>query len=220
MTISRFLGATLRIPLISAEDVTRTVSMSTTDSILLNDLGSINQFFEDDTVSVFSEAEESEEENSNLCKRNKKDALVYREGPAPLEDVKLRGEFKESAFPGALSNIISSENQQTSNASSSGLLNYFQKLSISSKEEEIDLEFIDSLLRVGADINVCDIYGQTLMHEVARQWSVEVAELCLERFADIDKQDKYGRSPLHLACAVNYTEMIEWLVKNGGELLC
>ena len=194
--------------------------MALEDGISLDEIGSFNQFFEDDTNSCYSEAESSPRTGSNLCKRNKKDTFVYREGPAPLEDVKLKGEFKESFYPGALSNASVGNNDADRKASSSGLLNYFQKLSHSNGNELIDVEFIDSLLKVGADINISDAYGQTIMHEVARQWNVAVAEVCIDRFADIDKPDHFGRSPLHLACAVNYPEMIEWLVKNGGKYLC
>lgn len=190
--------------------------MTADDAISLTELGSVNFSYED-TDSLYSEESEGRGASSRLCKRKSKDTFVYREGPAPLEDVRLRGEFKESLLPGALSNVISKEYEERTDASCSGLLNYFQKLANSSQNEIIDVEFVDSLLRVGADINVADVYGQTIMHEVAREWNINVAQICLDRFADIDKPDNYGRSPLHLACAVNYTEMIEWLVKNGGE---
>ena len=191
--------------------------MEQDESIALNDIGSINHIFEDETISNFSDSELTTRRNVHLCKRRKQNANVYRKGPAPLEDAKLDGEFEESLLPGALCNSNLRGNGALTNASSSGLLNYFQKLAHSPEGELIDLEFIDSLLRVGADINVTDMYGQTIMHEVAREWSTDVAQACLERFADIDKPDNYGRSPLHLACAVNYPEMIEWLVANGGE---
>ena len=32
----------------------------------------------------------------------------------------------------------------------------------------------------------------------------------------IDKADKYGRTPLHLAAAVDHHEMVEYLALNGG----
>ena len=197
--------------------------MAQEDEISLYELGSINRIFDDDedeTVSYSSGSALRTKANSHLCKRSNKGDNVFRKGPAPLEDAKLKGDFEKSFKPGALNNSKSHGNGAQGNASSSGLLNYFEKLGHSPEGEIIDLEFIDSLLRVGADINVTDIYGQTIMHEVAREWSVGVAQACLERFADIDKADKYGRSPLHLACAVNYPEMIEWLVTNGGEQNC
>ena len=71
-------------------------------------------------------------------------------------------------------------------------------------------------LSIGADINFGDKYGQTCMHEISRDWHTDVAQFALSRGADINKSDHYGRTPLHLAAAVNYAEMVFWLLSNGG----
>ena len=76
--------------------------------------------------------------------------------------------------------------------------------------------FMFMFLYIGADINYSDRHGQTCMHEIARGWHTDVAYFALSRGADIDKQDKYGRTPLHLAAAVNYPEMVSWLITNEG----
>ena len=55
------------------------------------------------------------------------------------------------------------------------------------------------------------------MHEVARDWSVRVAHFLIARGCQIDREDKYGRTPLCVAVAANYTQMVRWLVKHGGE---
>ena len=61
-------------------------------------------------------------------------------------------------------------------------------------------------------------YGQTSLHAIARDWHTNVAKYFLERGALIDRADKYGRTPLHLAAAVDHHEMVEFLVLNGGML--
>ena len=66
------------------------------------------------------------------------------------------------------------------------------------------------------DINVTDEYGQSLFHEVARDWSVQFAFFMKQRGAKIDEPDNYGRTPLIISAAVNNTEMLQWLVENGG----
>ena len=34
----------------------------------------------------------------------------------------------------------------------------------------------------------------------------------------MNQQDLYGRSPLHVAAAVDYTEMLEFLLQNGADI--
>ena len=54
-----------------------------------------------------------------------------------------------------------------SSASSRALLQYFAKLGQSDKDgDTVDLDFVETLLRSGANINCTDKHGQTLLHEV------------------------------------------------------
>lgn len=52
--------------------------------------------------------------------------------------------------------------------------------------------------------------------QVSRTWHIDVAKFLLELGADVNQADKYGRTPLHVAAAVDYPEMVEILIKNGG----
>lgn len=40
----------------------------------------------------------------------------------------------------------------------------------------------------------------------------------MQKGADINQQDKYGRAPLHVSAAVNYVEMVEFLVSKGANV--
>jgi len=103
-------------------------------------------------------------------------------------------------------------------ASCRALIVYFSKLAKSRDDNEtIDLNFVDSLLQNGADINFSDKHGQTVMHEISRGWHCDVAKFAIQHGADVNKADHHGRSPLHLAAAVDYDDMVEFLVHNGGE---
>ncbi len=53
-------------------------------------------------------------------------------------------------------------------------------------------------------------------YQAARVWHVDVAKFMIEHKADINQKDNYGRTPLHIAAAVDYPEMVEFLIDSGG----
>ena len=61
------------------------------------------------------------------------------------------------------------------------------------------------------------MYGQSIMHEVCREWNTDLAEFLKFRGVHIDAEDKYGRTPMFVAVAANHTEMVEWLIMHGGQ---
>ena len=55
-------------------------------------------------------------------------------------------------------------------------MHYIADLANSNDADDIfDYDFVESLLRNGADINCKDTTGQTIFHEVARSWNTDVA---------------------------------------------
>ena len=54
------------------------------------------------------------------------------------------------------------------------------------------------------------------MHVVVREWCTDLALFLLHYGAEIDVPDKFGRTPLFVAAAVNYKEMVRWLLDYGG----
>ena len=177
---------------------------------------------------------------------DKSKVLSYRKGPAPIEEVRNLKAEKRRATPGTLDSDLEGvnfeddktkkptkrrgrirrrsftvsdiEDRATAIASSKALITYFAKLGKSvDVYDEIDLKFLVALLETKADINACDKHGQTIFHEVAREWHTDIARFLIENGADVNKTDKYGRTPLHVAASVNYSKMIELLIRNGGE---
>ena len=53
--------------------------------------------------------------------------------------------------------------------------------------------------------------------QAARTWHLDVARFLLEHKAKLDQPDNYGRTPLHIAAAVDYPEMVKFLIANGGQ---
>ena len=69
------------------------------------------------------------------------------------------------------------------------------------------------------DLNTRDVHGQTIMHEIAREWNTDVAKLLHLKGMEIDLEDKWGRTPLFVAVASNHVTMVKWLIDNGGNLI-
>ena len=65
------------------------------------------------------------------------------------------------------SKLYRTKQRHSNKASSNTLLIYFAKMANSSNKEKIDYNFLSSLICGGADVNVCDRHGQTVMHEVS-----------------------------------------------------
>jgi len=86
-----------------------------------------------------------------------------------------------------------------------------------SEDDEVDLNFIQHQLDSGADINFTDKYGQTILHEAAREWHPDVSLFLLKRKANINATDNFGRTPLHVAAATDYKEMVQILIENGAD---
>ena len=61
------------------------------------------------------------------------------------------------------------------------LIHYLATLANSNNTDDtIDFDFVDSLLKNGADINSTDKTGQTIFHEVARSWNTDVVTFLLD----------------------------------------
>lgn len=78
---------------------------------------------------------------------------------------------------------------------------------------------IFSFIHSSLDVNIQDMHGQTILHEVARDWSTDIAIYLLAKGAKCDVTDQYGRTPLFVAAASNHTKMIMWLVDVGGKMV-
>ena len=100
-------------------------------------------------------------------------------------------------------------------------LSNFFRLRMGTGEDDTDvvnLAFVESLLNAGASMNYPDVYGQSIFFAVVRDWHIDVARFSIEMGADVNHKDQYGRTPLHLAAAVNYEEMVAFIIANGGWL--
>ena len=130
----------------------------------------------------------------------------------------LQGESRPTSMGMLDSDANSSDGETTTRRKkaylkSKELITYFAQLARSKNPNDaIDLQKVERLIRNGADINVNDKYGQTVLHEVAKNWHIDIAKYLIKKGASFTVQDRYGRTPLHLASAVGHVEMIDFLV--------
>ena len=94
----------------------------------------------------------------------------------------LEGELAESAMV---------QGKEAQNVRNRALLHYLASLANSnSTEDKFDFDFVESLLKNGADVNSTDKTGQTVFHEVARSWNCDVASFLIKN----GKNDTVGHS--------------------------
>ncbi|XP_037553950.1 uncharacterized protein LOC119430587 [Nematolebias whitei] len=83
--------------------------------------------------------------------------------------------------------------------------------------DSVDLQFLDEVISDGADPNSSDRYGQTVLHEVSRAWSVDVMKFFLARGSDHLHPDQFGVTPLHVASALDYEDMVQFLLDKKAD---
>ncbi|CAD7694077.1 unnamed protein product [Nyctereutes procyonoides] len=80
------------------------------------------------------------------------------------------------------------------------------------------LDDIRGLLQAGADINVPQDHGATLLHVAAANGFSEAAALLLEHQASPSAKDQDGWEPLHAAAYWGQVHLVELLVAHGADL--
>jgi hypothetical protein len=136
---------------------------------------------------------------------------TYRIGPKFLTKDKLCS--IDINKPGKLCAVFE---QRDENALEFGMLTYLWTFTDQHEKQEIDLSFLKSFIDAGVDINAGDKYGQTILHALVRDWHPDVTLFAIRNNANINVQDTYGRSPLHLAAALNCTTIARILLLNGA----
>eukprot|EP00794_Sanderia_malayensis_P013784 gene13784-15226_t len=168
---------------------------------------------------------------NNTRRKDPDNQCLCRDGPAPKSETRQVGSRNEIPNGSLDSDVedneapitaTTGENKNTKHevksAGSKAFIIYFAKLAKAPAKELIDFEFVESLLEGGAEVNSTDKHGQTVLHEVARNWHPDVAFFLLQYGAEINKVDKWGRTPLHSASAVDHVDMIEFLLRNGADI--
>jgi ankyrin repeat protein len=81
-----------------------------------------------------------------------------------------------------------------------------------------DVEKAGELIESGADINVRDERGRTLLHFAALNGHNDVARLLLTKGADVNATDEIGFTPIHCAALKGHKELVELFIANGADV--
>lgn len=86
-----------------------------------------------------------------------------------------------AVLEGELSENVLLAGEESQNVRNRALIQYLATLANSnSTSDTFDYSFVESLFNNGADVNSTDKSGQTVFHEVARSWNVDVASFLIE----------------------------------------
>ncbi len=80
-----------------------------------------------------------------------------------------------------------------------------------------DTEAFKSMIESGADVNLQNKYGWTLLHIAIRRDRREVVEYLLANDADINRADAVGWTPLMESIMDNMTDLCGYLVAQGAD---
>ena len=165
-----------------------------------------------DSIKIMNTKAEIQDVNKRYNRSRRYDtAGKYRIGPTFI--TKSRLSYLDAHKPAKLSVVP----DPSFKSLEFGLLTYLWTFTDQHDKTEIDLAFLQSLIDSGVDINCTDEHGQTALHALVRDWHPDVVLFAIRNNADVNAADKMGRSPLHLAAAINSVEIANILCQNGGK---
>ena len=95
------------------------------------------------------------------------------------------------------------------------------------KEDKANLNFVNDLIAIGANLDWQDNFGETALHLCARWNSPEIARMLIDAGADVNIQRNDGSTALHVCAKENLLEIARMLIdartdktihNNDGEL--
>lgn len=74
------------------------------------------------------------------------------------------------------------------------------------------------IIHLGANVNLTDNIGQTILHIAALTGNSEIVKYILEQnLIDLNREASFGMTPLMIAQRNNHSNVIQILIKNGAK---
>lgn len=69
------------------------------------------------------------------------------------------------------------------------------------------------------DVNdLFDEQGYSLVYRVTEQGNFKMLSLLIDKDVDVNSIDKWGTSPISIACVLGFTKIVDFLIKNGADV--
>ena len=81
-----------------------------------------------------------------------------------------------------------------------------------------DLEAFKALIEAGADVNMQNRYGETLLHITIRRDRREMVKILVDNGADINRRDAPGWTPLMECVMDDMPELCGYLIEKGADM--
>jgi ankyrin repeat protein len=86
------------------------------------------------------------------------------------------------------------------------------------KEDKANLNLVNDLIVLGANLDWQDTYGWTALHWCASQNHPGIAKMLIDAGADLNIQSTAGRTALHWCAYKNHPEILGILIDAGADL--
>ena len=98
-----------------------------------------------------------------------------------LQSKNERNGMENNGFEAKKVDVTEAAESDRNDVETLALLRYFSEATASDDvNEPLDLEHVKSLIASGVPVNARDAYGQTVLHEAVRTWSLEAAQLLVK----------------------------------------
>ncbi len=94
------------------------------------------------------------------------------------------------------------------------------QLDLASASARGDTKRVKALIKKGASLNRTDTrgYAYTPLHQACKNGKLGVAQILIEKGADINVRESNGKTPLYLACEKGHTQLVSLLIDYQADL--